>query len=151
MTIMQSIACWRDAAQTISYVVGVVVAVFAVWNYYENSQRERAKWAVQLYEKFFEDNRYKDMREKFDCDPNSVEVQSIVQNESTDFTDYLNFFELVCFLLRTKQLRRTDILDLFHYYLACLLRHERVADYISTHGFEQLERFLKEQNLQVKA
>lgn len=151
MTIMLSIACWKDAAQTISYVVGVVVAVFAVWNYYENSQRERAKWAVQLYEKFFEADRYTKMREAFDCDANSGEVQSIVQEESTKFTDYLNFFELVCFLFRTKQLRRTDVLTLFHYYLGCLSRHERVRTYIGTHDFEQLDRFLKEENLQVKA
>ena len=48
MTIVQQIAGFKDAAQTISYIVAVLAAVIAVFTYYTNSRRERAKWAVQL-------------------------------------------------------------------------------------------------------
>ncbi len=128
-----------------------MAAILAVHTYYTNSRRERAKWAVQLYEKFYEGDRYKTMRETFDCDANSPEVRKVVQEESTEFTDYLNFFELVCFLVQTKQLRKSDVLDLFQYYMDCLVRHDGVLDYIRTHGFEQLSRFLSEQGFAAKA
>jgi hypothetical protein len=149
--VVQELAHWKDAAQTVSYIIGILAAAGAAWTYHTNSQRERAKWAVQLYEKFYEEDRYRNMREVFDCDPNSAQVADVVGQESTAFTDYLNFFELVGFLVQTKQLRKTDVVDLFQYYLGCLSRHDRVVGYIGTHGFEQLDRFLKEQRLSLKA
>ena len=51
---------------------------------------------------------------------------------------YLNFFEMVSFLVRKRELGKRDVLVLFHYYLSCLQKHEGVADYIRTHGFEEL-------------
>jgi hypothetical protein len=151
LSISAALAPWQEGVETVSYIVAIVAAAGASWTYHRNSQRERAKWAVQLYEKFYEENRYKAMREAFDCDANSAEAQSIVEEEQTAFTDYLNFFELVCILVRNKQLRKADVLDLFQYYLGCLARHKAVVDYIGTHGFEQLDRFLKEQSFAGKA
>ena|ERR1039457_6744799 len=138
----------KDLAQTFYYAAAAIAALGAFLTYVWNSRRERAKWLFQLYEKFYEVQTYKKMRELFDCDANSAEVQSAVQKEETDFTDYLNFFELVCCLVRKRQIRKMDVLDVFQYYLSRLKRHKSVAEYISTHGFEHLDRFLKEQSFE---
>jgi len=99
MTMQQTIAVaggtWalvKEWAQILSYLAGAVAAIGAFLTYLGNSRHERAKWAVSLYEKFFESKQYEEMREKFDCGANSPEVQAIVKGESTAFTDYLNFF-----------------------------------------------------------
>ena len=139
---------WKDAAQLASYAVGIIAAVLAVWTYRSNSRRERAKWAVQLYEKFYETELYKEMRNKLDCPADSKEVIDIVRQESFAFTDLLGFFELVAVLADNKQLSKRDVLDLFDYYLRCLGRHAAVVSYINepVNGFEHLSRFLREAN-----
>jgi hypothetical protein len=47
--------------------VGIVSAILALRTYTTNSKRERAKLAVQLFEKFYEGERYKKVREALDC------------------------------------------------------------------------------------
>ena len=111
----------KESAQILSYLAAAVAAIGAFLTYLRNSRHERAKWAVNLYEKFFESEQYKKMREKFDCNTNSLEVQTVVEEEPTAFTDYLNFFEMVCFLVREKELRDTEVLAIFQYYLGCLV------------------------------
>jgi hypothetical protein len=140
------VTTWKNIAQLASYAVGIVATVLAVWTYRSNSRRERAKWAVQLYEKFYETELYKEMRDQLDCAPESEEVGKIVKAESFAFTDFLGFFELVAVLVDNKQLSKKDVLDLFDYYLGCLRRHSAVAVYIDdpAHGFEHLSRFLRE-------
>ncbi len=140
-----ALSSWYYAAQTASYVVGMIAAAVAVWTYRANSQRERAKWVVQLYEKFYEDTRYRAVREALDCEVTTPQVGVLVgPGAAPEFTDYLNFFELVCFLKRTKQLRSSDVLTLFDYYLKCLKRHAKVRDYINNreNSFGELKHFL---------
>ncbi len=139
------LASWKDAAQTVSYVGALIAAGLAWWTYHTNSQRERAKWAVQLYEKFYEEKSYRDMRDALDCDAASPDIEKLVHEEKPEFTDYLNFFELVCFLGKTNQISESDVLTLFEYYLRCLKRHPSVIRYINKpdHGFEQLREFLR--------
>lgn len=141
---------WKDAAQTISYVVGIIVAILAICTYRSNAQRERARWAVQLYEKFFEADQYKPVRESLDIEPTSAKkedieaVAALVRDEPAAFTDYLNFFEMVALLAETKQLSQPDVVKLFDYYLGCLKRHPDVLRYVQNKdkGFEQLSRLL---------
>lgn len=138
---------WSHADSVIqmaSYVVGMIAAVFAVLTYRTNSKRERAKWAVQLYEKFYEHQDYKRLRTELDCDANEASVQEIVAEEDSEFTDYLNFFEMVTGLAETKQLSADDVLRLFQYYLQCLKRHEAVMRYLNNpgKGYETLRAFL---------
>ena len=134
----------KAIAEIISYVLGIGAAVVAAKTYASNSRRERAKWAVQLYEKFYESDQYKTMREALDCDPDEELVLQHVRQEGTEFTDYLNFFELVTFLTESKQLSQSDVLKLFQYYLHCLKRHKTVMKYVNDKdkGFEQLSGFL---------
>ena len=134
----------KDGAQIVSYLVGAGAAWFAWRTYQANSRRESAKWAVQLYEKFYEQESYREIREALDCDAGGTEVEKLVLEESAKFTDYLNFFELVCFLAQTKQITTSNVTTLFDYYLKCLKRHPSVIGYINKpdHGFEQLREYL---------
>src|SRR5271157_3785132 len=145
----ESIRCWvhrwKDTAQFLSYLVGIFAAAWAAWTYRSNSRRERAKWAVQLYEKFYETERYKRMRQLFDQEVETDGIRDTVEAEGADFTDYLNFFELVAVLARNKQLSRKNVLDVFDYYLQCLRRHPSVKGYIDAdkkNGFQHLKALI---------
>ncbi len=143
-------AYYRDVVQTLSYFVGIIAAIGAVWTYRQNSKQERAKWVVELYEKFFEDDRYKNIRGILDTKAVSRKVEALLADrESGDFdafTDYLNFFELVTFLAQEKQIRTADVNTLFEYYIECMRRHDDVVKYINDpeNGFEYLRRLLAE-------
>ena len=132
--------------QTIYYLAATIAALGAFLTYWNNSQRERAKWAAQLYEKFYETYYYKPIRKVLDCTPNSTEVIELVAEESDEFTDYLNFFEMVCFLAAKRQVLKKDVSTLFGYYLCCLKKHEAVMRYLNNkdNSFEQLSGFLKD-------
>lgn len=140
---------WKEIAQPAYYTVAICAAIGAVLTYRNNSRRERAKWVAQLYEKFYESNRYKTMRDKLDCPTDSDDVKTSVKNEDSEFTDYLNFFELVAFLIQTKQIHKSDVLKVFQYYLACLKRHPSVVQYVNNkaNGFEQLRDLLNRTKL----
>lgn len=134
----------KTIAEIASYCVGIIVAIIAIVTYRSNSRRERSKWAIQLYEKFYESDHYGKMRDKIDCAADDPAVRDIVKSEDPAFTDYLNFFETVAFLVTRKQLSEDDVLSLFHYYLRCLKRHRVVTNYLNDRekGFEHLNEFL---------
>jgi len=143
---------WTARLQVASYAVGMVTgivgicaAIVAVLTYRGNARRERAKWAVQLYEKFYETENYKRVRDELDSDANATAVTGLVSDEGSDFTDYLNFFEMVTALMKAKQLSKADVLSLFQYYLECLSRHDAVMRYLKNpaKGYETLSAFLK--------
>ncbi len=96
---------------------------------------------LQLYEKFYEDHRFKRVRDILDCAPGSdFQLRELVQKEEAEFTDYLNFFEFVSYLTRSGQLDDNDVEALFGYYTNCLNNQESVCSYISdtSRGFEYL-------------
>ena len=150
MTATSGFGVVLSGVQIAYYCVGIVVAIGAVLTYRSNSQRERAKWAVQLYEKFYETKHYKQIRDAFDCASDAPSVVELVGTESSDFTDYLNFFEMVTSLVEAKQLSEKDVFGLFQYYLRCLKQHTEVMKYLNDRGkgFEQLREFLNKPELQ---
>ena len=117
-------------AATVSAIGTALAAVFAAFVYRRNSALERAKWASNLYEKFYEATTLKQMRDRLDCLNDMDSVNEIVIREESTFTDYLNFFEFIAFLNMSKQLKDSEINALFGYYLDCLNRHDRVKQYI---------------------
>lgn len=138
---------WQSSliAQVVSYLVGAFAAGFAARAYWRNSKTQRATWLVQLYEKFFESGHYKAMRELLDCDPNADEVNAAVAGEKSDFTDYLNFFEMVTALADSGEISDKEVLTLFEYYLGCLKAHDAVMRYVEKqkNGYEKLRSFMK--------
>lgn len=143
---------WKDRVQivyliaaTISALGTALAAGFAAFVFRRNSALDRAKWALGLYEKFYEATTLKQMRDRLDCLSDLDSVNEIVIREEPGFTDYLNFFEFIAFLRKSKQLKDSEIEALFGYYLDCLDRHDRVKKYIANtaNGYEGLADLLK--------
>ena len=130
--------------QILSYIAGAAAAVCAVFVYRNNSRRERARWVESLYSRFFEKSELKQVRDTLDCVSDDAQVNALVTEEGSAWTDYLNFFELVAYLRESKQLAAKDVKALFEYYIGCLKRHRVVVDYIrdQTKGFKYLRRLL---------
>jgi hypothetical protein len=131
-------------AQIVSYLFGAIAALLAFFVYWANSRRERARWAESLYEKFFERPELKVVRDLLDCEGDDQEVRDLVGAGEYDFTDYLNFFEFVAYLQKSRQLSAADVKALFEYYLQCLKKHTVVMEYIGdkANGYEYLNELL---------
>lgn len=128
----------------ITLVVVSISAFYAVRTYRKNATLEHAKWLFSLYEKFYEKEHLKDIRNKLDCKETTKEVENFVKNEPFEFTDYLNFFEFVAFLKKSDQITFNEIDDLFGYYLNCISRHKSVRNYLKPNGYELLNDLLNE-------
>jgi hypothetical protein len=129
-----------EVIKTIAAVVAAAAAVWGIYVYFSNSRLRRAEWLASLYEKFYERPELKDIRETLDCEAaESTEIDGLINDEPREFTDYLNFFEFVAVLQKSRQLTPGEFENLFCYYLDCLVRK-----YIAAKGYEQLDRLLCE-------
>jgi hypothetical protein len=142
--------CWiRNIAEVFMFCATGFAAVCALFTYRNSLKLERAKWLKEPYEKFYEREGLKKVRDILD----SQDIQAVfklVNEEEPSFTDYLNFFEFLGYLADTKQIKKNDILDLFQYYLRRLEENPPVVMYIKdpTKGFEKLHKLLD--NVQIK-
>jgi len=117
--------------QILAYLVGAISAGGAVLVARSNARRERARWVENLYSRFYENQAHKDLREKLDNEEvGSPEISKLVSQEKPEWTDYLNFFELVAYLQKSKQMKKNDVDALFRYPLRCLKKHPEVNAYI---------------------
>jgi hypothetical protein len=134
----------KTIIQLVSPIAGIVAAFLALWVYHSNSRRERARWAESLYARFYEKSELKALRDQLDCAPGEPSIASLVAEESSALTDYLNFFEFVAYLQSSKQLSYRDVQAMFGYYLGCLRRHKELVAYIydKDKGFEYLRKIL---------
>jgi hypothetical protein len=144
---------------TLVLACGAVVGLIqGLRDYRSKIDVEKAKWFLQLYEKFFEHNQYKAVRRRLDYDETDKINQLIAaasqghkfstdeQIEFDDFTDYLNFFELIALLKKTGQLTSDDIKAGFEYYLRLLTKGQNpvIRRYLVEAGFKNLDRLLEE-------
>jgi len=138
---------WTSLAQTIAVAVGAVAACVALLTYRRNARLERARWISNLHAKFYEqESNLKAIREQLDCAAGKPAVDTLVTNESAEFTDYLNFFEMMAYLKKSGQLDKEDVEAMFGYYLDCLSKHRIVVEYVQdeTRGYEYLREHLAE-------
>jgi gamma-glutamylcyclotransferase (GGCT)/AIG2-like uncharacterized protein YtfP len=145
--------------------VGTIVlsstAIFAFFSYRRQNKREKLRWLQQLYEQFYNQNRYKPVRQRIDFDdlddllPLLYQTQTMSQsptpedrNKIDEFTDYLNFFEWIAFLESKNALSYKDIDVMFNYYLKRILQIDnkhggRPLDYIIDSGYEKFVGLLR--------
>jgi hypothetical protein len=137
---------WTVTVQALSYAAGAVAAVFSTVNYWRNIKLERSKWVSALYTKFFEQQQLRSVRECLDCRSESEDVAKLLKDEPAELTEYLNFFEFVAYLRKSKQISKEDVTALFEYYLKCLSRHPCLRSYIKQkqNGYQYLDAFLEE-------
>ena len=107
---------------------------------------------MTLHKAFFVDTTYEAMKALLDCDGNEDEakLKVAVDAQTAEFTDFLNFFELVSYMDSIETLTRDDTEALLGYYLNRLREKETVWAYIrkTSHGFEHLRRLLTERETQ---
>ena len=143
-------ACLLKWVQILYYLAAAFAAAWAVWVYHTNSRRERSKWAESLYSRFFEEDNLKEIRHILDSEKGDPKVEEQCAkaersaSEGANFTDYLNFFELVAYLKESGQLKTKDVDALFSYYLCSLKKHDCVTAYIGKYGFKHLKNLLSE-------
>ena len=134
----------KTIPQVAYYLVAIIAAIAALIVYKRNHRLEQSRWLSDLYDKFYETDRYKRVRDLLDSKDNEA-IDELVENEDPAFTDYLNFFEHVAIFAGSKQLRIDDVEASFCYYLDCLERVKKVDDYINNNekGYEKLKAYLK--------
>jgi hypothetical protein len=149
----------RDVVEYVELVTKIVselaaacAAVFAAYQFRHNVRTRHAEWLFSLFERFYEQETYQNIRAILDSTEGSPELQRLeldVRSGNSNLTverfiNYLNFFETVLVILEThKQLTQKEISDLFDYYLRNLKAVPFVFEFINTQGFERLSRFLK--------
>jgi hypothetical protein len=135
-----------EVVNGIAKIAAIIAALWAIYVFFSNLRLQRAKWLAELYAKFYERSDLKQVREALDCEAVDLpEIGNLVENESPEFTDYLNFFEFVAVLKNSRQLTEREIDDLFGYYLDCLEKCRPVRKYIAAKakGYEQLDKLLR--------
>ncbi|HVB40997.1 MAG TPA: hypothetical protein VNE83_08855 [Terriglobales bacterium] len=147
---MVSLGEVADICRIGAYIAAAISALLASFTYRGEARRRRAEWAFQLFERFFAGQAYRSVRDRLDAPENDDQVAQLVNQESPDFTDYLNFFEFAAYLMKSKQITKADFDALFAYYIECLWRHEDVRRYIKSEdkGFENLRKLLNRHDRQ---
>lgn len=132
-----------EVIKTIAAVVAAAAAVWGIYVYFSNSRLRHAEWLATLYEKFYEKDHLKKVREVLDS--KATGLQEIKQKLSAaELSDYLNFFEFVAVLKKSGQLKHEEIEDLFGYYLDRLSDKPEMRDYIVRNGYELLDVLLRD-------
>ena len=124
----------------------------AVREYKTKAQTDKARWTTDLFHKFYEERAYRTIRQKIDYDDLS-HIRALIHRREgkfsqderdlfDNFTDYLNFFEYVAYLLEQNQLDRADVEAMFEYYLKRMAESTELGDYARDNGFERLHTLL---------
>jgi hypothetical protein len=158
---VMDVRVWGTVAQFISAAGTVTIAttaIVAASRYRYQVSLERMKWLQQLYDNFYNSERYKEIRQLIDFDDLGTLVQLLKRSDAAprevrpaergqidQFTDYLNFFEWIGYLEKERQLTIKHIDTMFKYYLVRLMQvdgHQELRQYIKGHGYEELHRLL---------
>lgn len=135
--------------------------------YRARTDSERLRWLSQLAVEFYENRVFLLIRQKIDYDEMD-DIFTLIQRDRSPgaqfgqsekelfdkFTDYLNFFEFIAYLLYEKQMLKRDVAALFDYYLRRLIEIRRAADllaYLQENNFENLHRLLVEYKQRVRS
>ncbi len=127
---------------------GALVAVgVAVVNYRAQTRLKQAEWLKSLFEKFFENSTYKEVRVWLDYGHLrarlTVEDPGLREINEEKFTDFLNFFEFIGVLYSRKHLTFDQVYDVFDYYLKKLKSDADCQEWVGQYGFEKLKLILE--------
>ncbi|MBI5308715.1 MAG: hypothetical protein HZB37_10395 [Planctomycetes bacterium] len=133
-------------------VLGAAVGgAITIYVYYCNSQLRRAEWLYSLFEKFFYQSQYSDIRRLLGYGTQQDDERlriSLANHTDTKIeeklVDYLNFFEFVATLRQLRQLSIREIRMMFDYYLRQLGDYDFILTYLKDQGFEGLTALVRE-------
>lgn len=139
---------FKDWIDVISKLVAAFGILIAALNYRSQTRTKRAEWLKALFEKFYENERFKDVRRWIESGEIERKInadEATVTEQEEKLTDYLNFFEFIATLEAEGQLRSTDVKNLFDYYLKKLRSSTICSQWINRpdYGFEKLRTLLQ--------
>lgn len=137
----------QSGVDIIIKIAGVIGIFVALLNYRSQVRIKRAELVKSLYEKFFENQIYKEVRVWLDYGylhaRLTVADKAQLEINEEKFTDFLNFFELIGVLHTSNQLTFKLVSDVFAYYLKEIKQDADCREWIDRYGFEKLKALLK--------
>jgi hypothetical protein len=143
-----------DYKPIITIILGLITLVLTYYGQkisQQNSLLQKNQWHTELFTRFFIEETYKQMRYILDFKP-KLEFGKLLQSLEPDcndriseeFYDYLNFFEFIASMWKSKQIEYSEIISLFRYYLLMLSREKFIRDEIRQKNFDFLDNLLNE-------
>src|SRR5579862_1162115 len=139
-----------DALKALGGLVALIGGPLALLTYRRSVKTRRAEWLQSLHERFFETDRYTEIRRVLDYkeqpayDELAVAVQSGIHHDLTDeLWRYLNFFELLAGLKELRQISDKEIVRLFDYDLRLIKGQEFILKALEPEGFDGLDKLLR--------
>lgn len=143
----------QAAPQFLLVVAACIGAGWAVYNHHKRQRLEAARWLQQLYSEFYNSVRFDEMRIGLEYRYLGM-VAPIIQKRISDrhlvlsqseqeflrhFDNFLNYFENILYMLESKQVRRSDVLAMFEYWMD-LMRSDPfgILRAYTAFGFERL-------------
>lgn len=124
----------------------LIAVVVAVVNYRAQTRLKQAEWLKSLFEKFFENSTYKEVRVWLDYgmlhERLTVDDAMLRQAHEEKFTDFLNFFEFIGVLYTRKHLSFEQVDDVFGYYMKKIAGDPDCREWIDQYSFEKLKALL---------
>jgi hypothetical protein len=138
---------WVDLAVKIMAGFGGLGFFIAAFSYKNQVRIRRSEWLKSLYEKFFENPTYKEVRVWLDYGYLHAKLSEPDQHRREEneekFTDFLNFFEFIGVLYTEKNLTFQHVYAVFDYYLKKIKTDDDCKDWIDRYSFEKLKALLK--------
>lgn len=136
--------------QILAYSAAIFGIGFTALNYWKINSFKRGEWLKTLFEKFYEDGSFNKVKLELEYAPlqsylkyDEKGMATSKENEEA-FVNYLNFFELIAILQKGKHLRKSEVKDMFDYYLKSIKKDDEQMKYVSGYGFENLKALLNE-------
>lgn len=126
---------WLDILVPAVVVIG---GCASVWRYQWNSARERAHWLFELHQRFHQEPRFRGMRARVES-----RAAPFPERDLTRLDDYLNFFELIAWLVKRRELKVDEVLALFSYPLRMIAKNPEVLAHLRQYDYETLEALLR--------
>jgi len=142
-----SATIWVEwAARLITGLGALIAVIFAAANYRTQTRLKQAEWLKSLFEKFFENSTYKEVRVWLDYGllHARLTAEDAVQRQLNEekFTDFLNFFEFIGVLYSHRHLTLGQVYDVFDYYLLKIKSDVDCQEWINQYSFERLKALL---------
>jgi len=142
-----SATIWVEwAARLVTGLGALIAVIFAAANYRTQTRLKQAEWLKSLFEKFFENSTYKEVRVWLDYGllhtRLTAEDAGLRQLNEEKFTDFLNFFEFIGVLYSHRHLTLGQVYDVFDYYLLKIKTDTDCQEWINQYSFERLKALL---------
>jgi hypothetical protein len=136
--------------QALSFLAAAVSLVYAAITYYKNNKVKRGEWLKTLFEKFFEENKFSEVRMHIEYDTLEAYLNTDETKEPKNkineelMVNYLNFFEFISILNIKRYISDEEVKLMFRHYIKKIGENKYLqeVDYINKYDFENLQKLL---------